>query len=1017
MPKITLEKLTDQLLAPPSGGGFHLFLSLDPEEAFRDLWEMTLEKSAGVPVVYYDGAQSALSPVPHYPLFNELVSQLKNPDLKSVYPLHKPLWEALFRDQVPRRAEPLLMTEKDFEAARIREDFLRLWEQRDSQPRIVFVDQVHKLAPSLWESLTLGMTVPRNQIWVWSLPRHFQPEDPRAKMLWEDFILSVENRLLEYSLPEVRLAIRPKDPKVRKDREELLRALEMNYVFLDIHQTRAIALELQALWLTNPELAQSHPEDRLRVLEVLGDCHFLAGENEKSLLTYSQAQNLTQELGWKPQSAVLMAKAALVYDQRNSYATAEKMLYQAWELAKTVGRPDLESEILFYFYYLSLDEGFILEHYNRFKALRLYFAEEGMKNHQAALQTMVSFMTAVIRKDSWDSAVRLCEEGLTLAEGLKNRHALSVGYHCRGVIAQSQQNYASALDYYQKSEKLRRLLGEKTELIKICNGTGFFCLLTQQFEEALSYFHRALKLLQSHRNFREMGMTLFNMGLTYFFSYHHDKALTYFHHLVSLMNILEMENLPFQSRRQIHSLIGLCQHKLGQTQSAWQSYYKAEQNPGVDDPVHAFFYSLLKAVLTSSVEDWNQAFQHAQQKNYGVINYYFSSEWGAFNRDVLKSGRQIQIWEDSLGEISLYEGSFYSRRFQDLLEGKKTGKFVLKDKDPHFHEILELARQEKTIIRLQKKISEMTFLSSVSNHIMEAKSVPTLLNGILTLIRQSFIVESGFIVLKHQTEGFRVAAGFGCPENLNSLRLHSLLFTHSSAQYFPRVSSMDSLQEFTPHMESLIFLPLVHDEHYVGGMVLGSKTRSLGFSEEELTPLGIAAAQTAAALDFLIHQEKLQEVDAKDELTGLASRQELRRRPLKDKTGVLYIHLDNFRTYNDKYGRAVGDLVLQKFAGLLHIASRQEDLVVRYGGVEFVILVPDTGAEGAQILAQRILQEMKNRKSFQDALETFLGRPVELTEDDQLLCSIGVSELQGAQSMEEALARVKNEGKNLVKSL
>ena len=1013
MPKITMEKLSELLTRPValSGAGSHHFLKLDPEEAFTALYLQTKDKAGDIPTIYYDGSHSTLSSEPFFPLFTELKTQLSQPDLKGVYTLHKDLWSHFFSGEDPNRGESFLYSEKEYEQDRIREDFIKLWSQRPAQPRIVFVDKVHKLSPTLWHSLTIGMTTPKNQIWIWHIPKNFQPEDPRSKALWENFLLSIDNRLLEYNLSDVRVEIRSTEVRNRPAYKTLLKNMEMSFAFLDTYQARALAKEAIQTTLTNPQLIQDNPLHYLRLLEVQGDTELLSEDYEKSLLTYTQALTFCQENNLKAQSCVILAKSSLVHDRRNNYATAEKGMILAWKQAQVLGDPALEAEILFFFYYLSLDENFVREHYTQFLNLQKYLATQGLKNHQAALQTLTSFISVTLEKESSAQAVKYCDEGIALAEGLKNKFALSVGYHCRGFIAQNEQNYSLALDYYQKSEKIRRLLGNKTELIKICNGTGFFCLLTQQFEPALTYFNKALKLLLEHRDFRELGMTLFNMGMVYFFSFQQDKALVYFQNLLSMMNILEMENLPFQSRRQIHSLIGLCQFKLGQHQGAWQSFYKAEQNPAVADPVHSFFFVLLKALLTTSTEDWNEAYRFTQMKNYSILAYYFAVEWGIFNRDIIKSGRQVQIWEDALGEISLYEGPFYSRRFQELLEGKRYSDLAWKVKEPNINELLEIAHQEKTTLRLRKKMGEMNFLTSLINHLEAVKDVDSLLKGVLTLIRQSFIVESGFIVLKDEKGQFSCAGQFAINPQMDTLKLHNLLFTHSSPQYFHRISNIEALKDFHEQLESLVFLPLVHNERYLGGMILGSTSRTLGFSEEELAPLSIAAAQTASEVDFITHQEKLQASDPKDELTGLVSKQELRRMPLKDKTGVLYIHLDNFRAYNDRYGRAVGDLVLQKFAGLLHIASRQEDLVVRYGGVEFVILVPDTGTEGAKKVAQRILKEMKNRKNFQDALETFLGRPLELTEQDQLACSIGISEMQGTQSLEEALAKVKSEGK------
>ncbi len=69
---------------------------------------------------------------------------------------------------------------------------------------------------------------------------------------------------------------------------------------------------------------------------------------------------------------------------------------------------------------------------------------------------------------------------------------------------------------------------------------------------------------------------------------------------------------------------------------------------------------------------------------------------------------------------------------------------------------------------------------------------------------------------------------------------------------------------------------------------------------------------------------------------------------------VLVIDLDNFKVINDSYGHAFGDRFLQEFAGCIHSALRTGDVLARYGGDEFVVVLPETGPEQAYAVAERI---------------------------------------------------------------
>jgi diguanylate cyclase (GGDEF)-like protein len=118
--------------------------------------------------------------------------------------------------------------------------------------------------------------------------------------------------------------------------------------------------------------------------------------------------------------------------------------------------------------------------------------------------------------------------------------------------------------------------------------------------------------------------------------------------------------------------------------------------------------------------------------------------------------------------------------------------------------------------------------------------------------------------------------------------------------------------------------------------------------------------------------------------------------------------VDRFKMLNDTCGHGFGDDVLRAIAGIFNANCRNEDIVCRYGGEEFTILLPNTAIESAAILAERLRLAIEARTFARN------GESVKIT------CSFGVAELRGPvppsliDLADEALYHAKNSGRNRV---
>src|SRR5438477_11607043 len=165
-----------------------------------------------------------------------------------------------------------------------------------------------------------------------------------------------------------------------------------------------------------------------------------------------------------------------------------------------------------------------------------------------------------------------------------------------------------------------------------------------------------------------------------------------------------------------------------------------------------------------------------------------------------------------------------------------------------------------------------------------------------------------------------------------------------------------------PDSVAAIALPVFYAEQLHGILFIES-SRPVDFSEEEVLLLRTLADLIAGALHNALSFQKAQEQAITDGLTGVKTHRffmealsaEWKRSTRAGRAFALVLmDLDRFKFVNDFYGHLEGDLVLQRVGQILETNCRRSDVVARYGGDEFVILMPETNMEHARQLASKL---------------------------------------------------------------
>ena len=180
----------------------------------------------------------------------------------------------------------------------------------------------------------------------------------------------------------------------------------------------------------------------------------------------------------------------------------------------------------------------------------------------------------------------------------------------------------------------------------------------------------------------------------------------------------------------------------------------------------------------------------------------------------------------------------------------------------------------------------------------------------------------------------------------------------SDPRYHPSVDSLPGIRT-----SAVLAAPLKVRDAVLGVLVAVNRFEEAPFDGRHLRILTLLANQTAIAIENGKLYRRAEQLAVTDDLTQvynyrflkMALRREVKRAArFAQNFSVLMIDVDNLKRYNDQNGHLRGSEVLRMVAQILTREARSIDLVAKYGGDEFVIILPQTEREGARVLAERI---------------------------------------------------------------
>ncbi|HLB92356.1 MAG TPA: diguanylate cyclase, partial [Terriglobales bacterium] len=268
----------------------------------------------------------------------------------------------------------------------------------------------------------------------------------------------------------------------------------------------------------------------------------------------------------------------------------------------------------------------------------------------------------------------------------------------------------------------------------------------------------------------------------------------------------------------------------------------------------------------------------------------------------------------------------------------------------------------------QRRARHLAFLNNISKMAISSEDAEQMMADIVREIQKNFRYDHiGIGIMDYATKDIEIKAEAGTTSQTLGRRiavgsgvLGKVARTGVSA--LVQNAGPGQLAGVLPESRGVLCLPISYGETLLGVLNVESRDEN-AFAPQDVLILNTLADLLATALHNSFVFRKLQQQSITDGLTGIKTRRffwealssEWKRASRSGRPfSVVLVDLDKFKEVNDSLGHLEGDLVLARIGRLLEQKCRQSNVVARYGGDEFIILMPETGIEQAQVLAERL---------------------------------------------------------------
>lgn len=933
-----------------------------------------------------------------------------------VYPLHRPIFESYFNNTIFNRNDEIIFDELFYETEQIRESIAKLISELSRiTPLIIAVADVQygNNSDLLFIQSLKNLLVKGKVLFIFSYNKNYHFPDEDKNDNWDNFTDFAEEiySIFDFDIADAVEPVEWPSDKVSVSVEDILHLGEMNLNFLCFDS--AISCAARIIEIANDNTSPVCKNSYLSALQILGDCYYYMEENDTAVTYYC----MLQEEAHKDNNIRLLSEAyrktALAHINKYDIEKASKLAHQSLKYTNMLQDERQLIRVYMLLYLIGDKTTRPIERSIYFTLLDLLEKYNLENSYAFCLQNSYMYINYY---GTVEEIHTNCDKAIELSKKLQNKFALAVCFHKKCITYSYTEDYERTLYYLMKSKNLLLQLGHPLHIVRVYNGIGYYYMCTNDYKRAHRYFAKSIGLFGRIQDYNEVSATLYNLSMLYYLGRDFKGCIKIVDKLLQIMKIFKMTYLPYRTIEDIYTLKAMCCFKLGEQFKSMELVNRLKSSASFNlSKEMRLMYSMLEGLIYASgmnyekaVNSFEEALNESDLKNKSrnllLPSYYL--EYGQMLLSIGKTDSAAVILKTGIHLCSELNFEFHKRLMENALENRYDYKIqcVLPKTDINLEAIVEAAKQEVTLNKLHKKIREIEFINKIQEFSSSYTDKQHIAESYLELIHINFSAEAAFLYISENGKKSCIASKYITDANCENL-----------LEYIDELNSANRplLLDFihnhiNPEMDgkfsSIINIPVSTGNGRLVGLFLATVKPENFFTSNDLNILSISTKQIVTIFTKIDQDRALVEMSRTDILTGLHNRQALQIK-LDDEMAkiinqgtnqkydlsILFIDLDDFKYYNDTFGHNMGDIIIKYFGEMLKRKFTPPDFIARFGGDEFVAVLPGTGENAAKSEAERMIRNIFHCDNLKNLLSNAVGHTVDIPEGKALSCSVGIA--------------------------